>query len=363
MKFTIKKIDFEIALNNLQSFLDKKDHQITSNVHFEINDEILNLKATDGEIGIETKIKISNVESDIKEITVNGREILKTIRVLRDENIQIEIEDKNLKISQGSFISKMQIFNPDEYPINEYPKNINENSEIKSLNIDSKNFIKNIKKIIPAIKIDNQKMSLNGALLEIRDYNFNFVSTDTKRLAIIREKIQTTETLYMIIHKRALSEIIKLFNNKPDTKIYKSESKLIIVSEETTFFTKIITEKFPEFERIIPKEFKISLNLPKTKLLEIINRIRSASEIIKLTFKKEKIEFESVVQNSSRKSKEELAFDTKLEEDFEICFNSNFIIDYINHTNTDVIEFLSNDPNKPFLLKSDNFQTIILPVI
>lgn len=359
MKFTVQKAIFETTLNKIQPFLDKKEYEIMSNIFMETQSDAQNdflvLKATDSELSIETKIDIKK-ESDGATI-INGKEILKTIKALRDEEIKIEILDKEMQITQHTFQSNLAIFET-----NNFPKNFIEDSE-SIVNIDNQIFMKNIKKILPVIDQNNKKIAISGALLELKDYGLNFVATDTKRLSIVREKIQTTDNFSIIIPKRALNEIVKLFGAEKNFQILKTNSEFIIKSNSYIFTTKIINERFPDYEKIMPKDFVFDINLQKSQILEKINIIRPISEKIHMNFVKNKIIFSTFLDDSRHKATDELLLENELENNFSITFEARYLIDFINHIQTPDFAFLANDPMKPFMVKSQNFSTIILPII
>ncbi|RDU72466.1 DNA polymerase III subunit beta [Helicobacter anseris] len=354
MKFSVNKNSFENVLNHLQPFLDKKDSsQITSHIYFETFENKILLKATDYEIGLDTNIEIK------KEIdgsaTVNGKKILEIIKRLKDGDLTLETDSQNIHITQGRSKFKLPMFDT-----NEFPKNIKSQNQNK-INIDTSNFIQSLKKIIPAIDSNNQKISLTGALLELKDYHFSFVATDTRRLALMRQDIQSIESFSIILPKKAINEIIKLF---PDNmEIYYSDTQLTIQNEYYSFFTKLINDRFPDYEKIIPKEFKIQMKLPKDEIIDAIKLINSLSTKFRMTFKQGEILFETMSNDSSEQAQTQIEFSTGLQEEFSIGIDSRYMLDFLAHIETPEFEICINESNTPFIVKSGNFSTIILPVI
>jgi DNA polymerase-3 subunit beta len=62
-------------------------------------------------------------------------------------------------------------------------------------------------------------------------------------------------------------------------------------------------------------------------------------------------------------AKTEIELNTGLNDKFELSFNSKYILDFISQTNKNefIIEF--NEPSLPFIVKDDNFITIIMPIV
>lgn len=355
MKIALFKNSLEIVLTNFQSFLDKHDQsQITSHILFQVINQTLLLRATDYELGIQSQINLLRVEQEGKG-TVNGKKILEIIKRLKEEQeITLEIEDDNLIIKQGRSNFKLPMFNADEFP--SFPSY---NTETK-INIESHKFIEAIKKINPAVSVNNPKIELNGALLDIKEYMINFVATDTKRLALIKYDTQSITTLSIIIPKRALGEIQKLCID--EVNIYHNESQLILQSGNYTFFTKLTNGKFPDYERIIPKEFTYTLKLPRNEMMNAIRIINSISQDIKLTFRQNEILFESINAENSQGSTQ-CEIQTQIQNEFSIGMNSKSLLDFLSQVNDETFEFCVNESNVPFMVKSENFSTIIMPII
>ena len=104
MKFTINKQQIENIVSSMQPFLEKKDASaITSHIYLEVVNNKLNLKATDYEMGLEANIDDITDYEDGK-ATVNGSNLLNIIRRLKNDNINFEILNNNLKINQNKSI-------------------------------------------------------------------------------------------------------------------------------------------------------------------------------------------------------------------------------------------------------------------
>ena len=245
MKISINKRVAEQILSQLQPFLEKKDtSQITSHIFLEAKDKILTLKATDYEVGLKIDADNINIEKEGK-VTANGKKLLEIVRILKDEDIILETKDSNLVIKQRHSIFKLPSFDPEEFPI--FPETNNK----PNIKIDSIEFITSLKKIIPSIDTNNPKYELNGALIDIKEDFTNLVSTDTRRLAIVKLKNSSEKNLSLIIPKKAIIEIQKLFLEKLD--IFYDETNLIIKSQNYLFFTKLINGNFQIMKELFQK--------------------------------------------------------------------------------------------------------------
>ncbi|MFK5938830.1 MAG: DNA polymerase III subunit beta [Sulfurimonas sp.] len=354
MIITISKSILENILVHASPFLEKKDtSQITSHVYLNASNSSLTIKATDYEIGFTVTTNEVNITQD-GNITANGKKFLDIVRILKDGEIHLQVKNDTLHISQAHSNFKLPTFSYNEFP--EFPS-----YEGKArISIESHTLIESLKKITPAIDTNNPKFELNGALIDIKKDTINFASTDTRRLAVVNINNQSDNELSIIIPKKAIIEIQKLFFN--NIEIYYDETNLIIHSEQYTFFTKLINGKFPEYSRIIPKEIKNRLLLPKATMIDAIKQITTISTDLKITFLNDVITFESL-SDDNIEAKTEIGFSTGFSEAFSIAINSRYLLDFLNSINNSEFSIGLNEGNLPFILSDDNFITVVMPIV
>ena len=354
MNITIGKSIIENILIHAGPFLEKKDtSQITSHVYLNATNGTLTVKATDYEIGF--LVTTDNVSIDKEgSITANGKKFLDIVRILKDGNINLEVKNDTLHITQSHSNFKLPTFSFNEFP--EFPS-----YEGKSrISIESRTLIESLKKITPAIDTNNPKFELNGALIDIRKDTINFASTDTRRLTVVTVNNTSETELSIIIPKKAIIEIQKLFFD--NIELYYDDTNLIIHSEQYTFFTKLINGKFPEYSRIIPKEIKNNLLLPKAVIIDSIKQITTISSDVKITFNGEVITFESL-SDDNIEAKTEIGHSTGFSEPFSIAINSRYLLDFLNSINSSEFNIGLNEGNLPFTLNDGNFKTVVMPII
>jgi DNA polymerase-3 subunit beta len=353
MKFVITKSIIENVISAMQPFLEKKDaSSITSHIYLEVLNSKLILKATDYEIGLESTIEDLNDTQEGK-ATVNGQNLLNIIKRLKESDIIFEALDNSLLIKQNKSNFKLPMYDANEYP--SFPKNEN----LTLLNINTLNLINSIKKITPAIDNNNPKFELNGALIDIKSDKINFVSTDTRRLAVSYLQNMSNEVNQLIIPKKAIIEIQKLFLD--EIKITYDNTNLVISNSKTKFFTKLINGKFPDYERIIPNSLKYNLNLPKSMLVESIKLVTSLFSNIKITFTPNSIIFESLDEESE--SKTQIDIDLNIQNDFYLAVNAKYLLDFLSMSNNENITIGFNESNLPFYLEDEKFFTIVMPIV
>ncbi|RLA63436.1 MAG: DNA polymerase III subunit beta [Epsilonproteobacteria bacterium] len=354
MKIKAQKQIIESILINLQPFLEKKDaSQITSHILFKTDNNKCIIKASDSEIGLKITTNHINIESE-GSFTANGKKLLDIIRILKEDEIILEILDNTLIIKQKNSKFKLPTFDANTYP--QFPSI----EDKPTISLDSLSLIQNLKKISPAIDTNNPKFELNGALINIKNNSTDLVGTDTRRLAIASIPGENTNELSLIVPKKAILEIQKLFLDQID--IFFDETNLIISNENYFFYTRLINGKFPDYQRIVPASTKNQITLPKKEMIDAIKMITTISQEIKMTLLSDVIIFNSLSADNVE-AKTEIEISTGLADKFEISFNSKFLLDFISQINKNEFMIEFNEPSLPFIVKEDNFITIIMPIV
>ena len=356
MKIIVKKSIIENAIIRLQPFVERKDFShITSHILFEIDEKNgFILKATDNELGL--KIEITDFILDESGIaTCNGKKILDTIKTLKDGDVIIETNEENniLHIKQNRSNYKLPMFDASEFP------NFPEFDNLSKINVDSLKIINSFKKIMPAIDNINPKVELNGALIDIQKHFIGIVGTDTKRLEVVKIDNESEEEIQIIIPKKAIGEINKLFINTTD--MYFDQTKLILKSQNQLFFTKLINGSFPNYEKIIPNDFSHKFNIQKDVFVNAIRQTNIFSDNTVMTFLNDRIIFKNI-NKEGFDAKTEIEINTGFENEFVVIINSRHIIDFLSQIDTKECLMCFNEQDRPFMLKSENFITIIMPL-
>ncbi|WP_169784370.1 DNA polymerase III subunit beta [Campylobacter curvus] len=353
MKVLINKNVLESIVTNTNPYLEKRDlSAITSHIYIAAKNGVLNIRATDHEIGL--AYKLSNVKiTDEGYATANGKKLLDIIKSLKDDEVILETVNNYLYIKQKNSKYKLPMYKFEDFP--DFP-----NSEGKSkFDVDAVMLGRSLKKILPSIDSNNPKFELNGALLDIRQNFINIVGTDTKRLSIFKFETPTEREFSIIIPKKAINEIQKLFFDRIE--IYYDENILIAQSANFEFFTKLINGKYPDYERVVPKEIKKRLKLNRDKMIDGIRTISMLSDQMKITFTKDSITFESIIEDNSE-AKTTIEYQTGLEDEIFIGIKNRYLLDFLTSIEDDDFELGFNDSNLAFIVSSKELTTVIMPI-
>ncbi|MBU4024903.1 DNA polymerase III subunit beta, partial [bacterium] len=112
----------------------------------------------------------------------------------------------------------------------------------------------------------------------------------------------------------------------------------------------------------IPKEIANTLVLPKAIMIDSIKQITTISNDVKITFLNDIITFESL-SDDNIEAKTEISHHTNFTSPFSIAINSRYLLDFLNSINSSEFTIGLNESNLPFILKDNNFKTVVMPIV
>jgi len=270
------------------------------------------------------------------EIYLKKQDIAKIKKLKGD----FDIDFKENTIKSGAFkIEKTRIFEPYEIEI----KNLKESPVILSDEIKD-----NIHHVINVSDIKNPKWELNGVLLENKGNNLNIVATDTRMLSILNDDLKH-EDFEVIPHKIPLENV----NFKDVDFMLISENHLVIKEKNITHTIGIIKGKFPMYERIIPHENKVHIDLNKNDFNAAVKECNIFGHDI--TFENDEF---TVYDDEENKIFYKHDFDFS-----DVNFTCNTALLNKALTGDEKLSIEFNDSNIPFTVNSGALKSVIMPIV
>ena len=362
MKLQLSKSNFVKSLSFVQNIVESKTTiPILANVLLEAKQGRLNLSATDMDITIFDKIKINNIESE-GSTSVSAQILYNVIKELPDEHpIDLSYDQNNKKLHLMSSKSKFvfSCLSKDEFPISStetFKTSFNLEPDILKEIIDKTYF---------ASSNEETRYYLNGLYIHTTSLNnknyLRVVATDGHRLAqyqISSPLTITKNNFGVIVPKKLIFELRKLIDDvKENVKIDLSERKIRFSFNETIIVSKLIDGKFPDYEKVIPKNASNTFSINRKKFLESINRISTISseksKAIKLNLNKNKITISANNVEEGGSGAEEINIKYN-GPSLDIGFNSGYLKEIINQFTLEEITILFSDATAPTIIKDSS---------
>lgn len=331
MKLSTSKTELQTALQKLSKATPTRSTlPILSSVLFEAREEGVLLRSTDLEITIIVKLHASIEKTGSSALPLQT--LLNITSELPDKTrIQISSDLENkVKIS-----TDLGVYDIMAKPSEEFP-NTPEVDNRKSIGISSDNLIDLIKKTLFAVSKDELKPALTGVLFRFGENELTGVSTDGHRLVrYIKNDYKATEFKGdVIIPRKFLNLLSSVLNPDIEIKLWVGENHMTATNGEDTYFTRIIDERFPDFDSVIPKDNDQDLVVNREDLLSAVKRVsifsNRSTQQIALRLTSEKIEITTEDPEKASKAKEEIKGSFSGEK-LTIGYNATYLKDVLSN--------------------------------
>lgn len=337
---------------------------ILSNVLIEKSGDQLNLLATDIEIQIRTHTG-NAAGSEKTAITVGARKLQDILRSLPDSmEVSLEVTDKRMQVRAGK-----SRFNLQTLPAEDYPRMAQPDSEQIKLQLTQKQFKRLIGLVQYAMAQQDIRYYLNGLLLVVTGNEMRMVATDGHRLAYASEQLaESLMRTEVILPRKTILELSRLLADNDDTlEIRLTPNLAIFRFSDIELVSKLIDGKFPDYERVIPKNHNKVITLSRTAFLQSLHR---AAILTNEKFRGVRIVLApgSMKIISSNADQEEAQEELEIPYDadaLDIGFNVTYLLDVLNNITNEEVEIRLADANSSALITlpgNDHFKYVVMPM-
>ncbi|MFN8509171.1 MAG: DNA polymerase III subunit beta [Deinococcaceae bacterium] len=252
------------VLNALERIIpNRPTHPIMGYLKIEVSPGNLALSAANNEVEIQGTLSGETSESAGSAI-LPAHLFIQIVKNISSDTILLSFFENECQIQGEHYKTKLQTGNLDSYPSLSFLQE-------KILEIDAKEFSKSILGVRYAVSMDAFQAVFRGIKIEMHENITKVVASDGFRLAI-KEFPSSSAKKDIIIPARAIDEIVRLFK---DGKLYFTflDGKLCISTEKYQINVKLLEGEFPDYERVIPKEIKLSIKLSANDLKESVHRV------------------------------------------------------------------------------------------
>ena len=366
MDFYITKEEVVKSINLTLGVVEKRQTlPILSNVLFEVDESSLKLTATDLESEISTSSTISNFKSGGK-ITAPARKLSDLCRLMPDlAEIHFYLDGDNLKIETESGKYNLSTLPSEDFPVFE-----TEDTQ-SQINISSQNLKNLITKTSFAMGNQDWRHYLNGLYMMIDDKVITTVATDAHRLAMATSSLNeaSSESTSGIVPRKSINEIGKLVGDESENVVIQlGQTSIAANVSGTTFVSKLIEGKFPDYEQVIPSGESSLLVVDRKNFSESLSRVSVLSSEkykgVRIITKKDSL---NISANNPEKEQGEENLSCEYQgEEIDIAFNVNYLQEILSTIDSEKIEInffgsekscLITDPN------SENLKYVVMPLL
>ncbi len=309
---------------------------------------------------------------------INGQKLFQIVRLMPEDEITIDVNEENYNVTIYSGKSSFSLFSlrGSEFPV------LPELSGEIGFELTCDVFRRVIGRVINSVAEHDSRPMLCGAFFNIKGNEMEIVSCDSYTLSkcnIICDDIKYVGSerrfFSFILPGHALNELIKIIpDNESKIGIYLTRKHAVIKFEGIIFFTRLIDSEYIDYDRIIPKDQSIFINIDRNELLKSLERAMLVAEekiqgsgrsYVKLGIRDGYLSITSTSVNG--KVYDEILCE-KEGEDLEIGFNCKYLTNGIRCANADMLKLSFKTPTQCVIIEpsdendGDDFFYMVLPV-
>lgn len=362
MKFSINREQLLKPLQQVAAVVEKRQTlPVLSNVLMEVSDGQLSLTGTDLELELVARLALEG-EQQGGETTVPARKLVDIAKSLPAEaDIRFELDGERMLVRSGR-----SRFSLSTLPASEFPNQDEDNSG-SVLEIAPGKLRKLIDRTAFSMAQQDVRYYLNGMLFELRSNMLRAVATDGHRLAMCDAELPgQTEEAAVILPRKGVMELSRILGDAGESARFTlSRNHVRIVVGSITFTSKLVDGKFPEYERVIPKDTSRIVTADRETLRQALARVAilSNEKYRGVRVQLSEGSLRVVANNPEQEEAEEevsVGFDGS---PLEIGFNVSYLLDVLNTMSGPEAKLELGDSNSSALVSDPQDQDAVYVVM
>lgn len=341
---------------------------ILANVLIRKTGESVELTTSDLEIQVRTHAELGGDVSDFS-TTVGARKMIDILRSMpADQIVTLTANQNKLTLQGGKSRFTLQTLPADDFPL------VQEAADFgPAFSVPQKALKGLINQVHFAMAVHDIRYYLNGILFVAEGKSLTLVATDGHRLALAQADLEVEiPKQEVILPRKTVLELQRLLKDEKDgdeglieMRFAGNQAKFSFSGME--FVTKLVEGKFPDYNRVIPKNHKNAVTLGRAPFLASLQR---AAILTSEKFKGVRVNIEPGTLRIASSNAEQEEAKEELEIDYggdtiEIGFNVTYLIDALSNMSVEMIKLELQDTNSSALItvpEQAGFKYVVMPM-
>ncbi|MFM2275797.1 MAG: hypothetical protein RL211_1669 [Pseudomonadota bacterium] len=337
---------------------------ILANVLIRKSGSSLQLTTSDLEIQIRTSAELDGDTGSFT-TTVGARKLIDILRTMpADQTVSLESSASKVILKGGKSKFTLQTMAAEDFPL------VQESASFGPVfSVPQKTLKDLLSQVSFAMAVHDIRYYLNGILFVAEGKQLSLVATDGHRLAFASATLDVeVPKQEVILPRKTVIELQRLLSDVEgaiEMQFANNQAKFTFDGME--FVTKLVEGKFPDYNRVIPKNHKNSITLGRVALLATLQR---TAILTSDKFKGVRLNIDpGTLRVASNNAEQEEAVD-ELDIDYggdsiEIGFNVTYLIDALANMSQEMVKLELSDGNSSALFTiPDNttFKYVVMPM-
>ncbi len=338
---------------------------ILANVLLRKNGGAIEFTTSDLEIQVRTSAELGGDGGSIA-TTVGARKLIDILRTLpADQVVTLASTQNKLTLSGGKSRFTLQTLPADDFPL------VNESVDFgPTFSIPQKTLRELINQVHFSMAVHDIRYYLNGILFIAEGKTLTLVATDGHRLALAQSQLSADvpSKQEVILPRKTVLELQRLLKDEDtaiEMRFANNQAKFGFSGME--FVTKLVEGKFPDYNRVIPRNHKNAVVLGRAPLLASLQR---AAILTSEKFKGVRVNLEPGLLRIASSNAEQEEAKEELEVDYngdaiEIGFNVTYLIDVLANSPHEMVKLELQDSAASALFSipdQPGFKYVVMPM-
>ncbi|HQZ07484.1 MAG TPA: DNA polymerase III subunit beta [Burkholderiaceae bacterium] len=337
---------------------------ILANVLIRKTDGVVQFTTSDLEIQIRTSAELGGDNGNFT-TTIGARKLIDILRTMpADQTVALESNQNKIILKGGKSKFTLQTLPAEDFPLVQEAPGFG-----PKFSVPQKTLKDLLGQVAFAMAVHDIRYYLNGILFVAEGKQLSLVATDGHRLAFASVTLETeVPRQEVILPRKTVLEMQRLLSDAEGTiemQFASNQARFDFGGME--FVTKLVEGKFPDYNRVIPKNHKNSITLGRQALLATLQR---TAILTSDKFKGVRLNLDpGSLRVASNNAEQEEAMD-ELDIDYggdsiEIGFNVTYLIDALSNMNQDMVKLELSDGNSSALFtipENTTFKYVVMPM-
>ncbi len=337
---------------------------ILANVMIRKTGSALQFTTSDLEIQIRTTAELDGDTGNFT-TTVGARKLIDILRTMpADQTVSLESSQSKLILKGGKSKFTLQTLPAEDFPLVQEAANFG-----PKFSVPQKTLKELLGQVSFSMAVHDIRYYLNGILFVAEGKQLSLVATDGHRLAFASATLDVeVPKQEVILPRKTVLEMQRLLSDNEgaiEMQFASNQAKFSFGGME--FVTKLVEGKFPDYNRVIPKNHKNAIILGRQPLLASLQR---TAILTSDKFKGVRLNIDpGTLRVASNNAEQEEAVD-ELDIDYsgdsiEIGFNVTYLIDVLTNMEQDMVKVELSDSNSSALVtipENQSFKYVVMPM-
>ncbi|GAB4560410.1 MAG: DNA polymerase III subunit beta [Rhizobacter sp.] len=337
---------------------------ILANVLIRKTGSQIEFTTSDLEIQVRTLAELDGDAANFS-TTVGARKLIDILRSLpNDQIVTLSANQNKLTLQGGKSRFTLQTLPSDDFPL------VQEAADFGPVfSVPQKTLKLLINQVHFAMAVHDIRYYLNGILFVAEGKSLTLVATDGHRLALAQATLDVEiPKQEVILPRKTVLELQRLLKDEEtpiEMRFAGNQAKFGFSGME--FVTKLVEGKFPDYNRVIPKNHKNQITLGRAALLASLQR---AAILTSEKFKGVRVNIEPGSLRIASSNAEQEEAKEELEIDYsgdaiEIGFNVTYLMDALANMSVEMVKLELQDTNSSVLItvpEQAGFKYVVMPM-